>query len=507
LQNRNYEVKPEKSSLENAMRKVIEKQLKIGQQDISNIQVDIDCRDEIPQILLGLQAIYTDRPVRNEIFRILRHIVPMNVNTKNGRPGMDLWKILVLGTLRLSCNWDYDKLHHIANNHKTIREFLGHTIFEFDQTYALQTIKDNIALFTPEVLDQISRVVVAAGHRMLNVDSQPVLKARCDSFVVQTDVHYPTDINLLLDAIRKIVFLTGRLCGYSGVSQWRQYRHIFKKIKKQFHVVRRLKHSSSKDESKKADKVRQVIESHRKYVDLAEFYVARAKESIDILGAIGIVQAAKTILIENFIAHAQRQIDQIRRRVINGETIAHHEKVFSIFQEHTEWISKGKAGVPQELGLGVCVLEDQHGFILHHHVMEKQKDVHIAIEMVTQAKRKFKTLSVCSFDKGFYSPVNRNDLAGHLDQVVLPKKGRLSSKDQQIEYSDDFIASRKKHAAVESAINALENHGLDRCPDNGIVGFKRYVGLAILARNIQLLGAKIREKELRRRKRELQLAA
>ena len=49
------------------------------------------------------------------------------------------------------------------------------------------------------------------------------------------------------------------------------------------------------------------------------------------------------------------------------------KKVFSIFEEHTEWISKGKAGVPQELGLCVCILEDQHGFILHHHVMEKQK--------------------------------------------------------------------------------------------------------------------------------------
>ena len=58
-----------------------------------------------------------------------------------------------------------------------------------------------------------------------------------------------------------------------------------------------------------------------------------------------------------------------------------------------------------------------------------------------------------------------------LDQVVLPKKGRLSVADRQIEYSEDFIASRHQHAAVESAINALENHGLDRCLDHGIDGF------------------------------------
>ena len=59
--------------------------------------------------------------------------------------------------------------------------------------------------------------------------------------------------------------------------------------------------------------------------------------------------------------------------VLAGETIPHEEKVFSVFEEHTEWISKGKAGVPVELGLRVCVLEDQHGFILHHRVMEAMR--------------------------------------------------------------------------------------------------------------------------------------
>ena len=163
--------------------------------------------------------------------------------------------------------------------------------------------------------------------------------------------------------------------------------------------------------------------------------------------------------------------------------------------------------MPQELGLGVCVLEDQYGFILHHHVMEKQKDVDIAVPMVAEAKRKFAALSCCSFDKGFYSATNRHKLQDMLDDVVLPKKGKLSKAEQQIEYSEEFIAARRKHAAVESAINALENHGLDRCRDHGIKGFKRYVALAVLARNIQLLGAKIRQRSLERQRRLERLAA
>lgn len=482
------------------MRKVVEKQLKIGQPDISKVQIDINSRDEIPQLLLGLQTIYSDRGIRDAVFRILKGLVPKGVDSDNGRPGMDLWKILVLGTLRLNCNWDYDKLHNIANEHKTVREFLGHSIFEFDQSYALQTLKDNVSLLTPEVLDEISTVVVSAGHELMRKHREP-LAGRCDSFVVETDVHYPTDINLLLDAIRKIVFLIGRECEDVGIAEWRQYKHIFKKIKKLFNKVGKLKRSTSKNEDIKAKRQRLIIESHKQYVNVVESYVERAKQSIEILGRVGINNVIRLMAIEHYIVHAQRQIDQIRRRVEDGETIAHHEKVFSIFEEHTEWICKGKAGVPQELGLGVCILEDQHRFILHHHVMEHVKDVDIAVLMVAEAKRKFSRLSCCSFDKGFYSPRNRETLKGHLDDVVLPKKGKLSRKDKQIEHSGEFIEARKKHSAVESAINALENHALDRCPDYGIFGFKRYIALAVLARNIQILGAKIQQKELKRQGR------
>ena len=490
------------------MRKVIENQLKIGQHDIGSIPIDLGCRDEIPQLLLGLQFIYRNREVRQEVFRILEGITPKEVDADKGRPGMDLWKILVLGTLRLNCSWDYDKLHNIANEHKTVREFLGHSIFEFERSYGLQTLKDNISLLTPELLDEINQVVVRAGHDLVGQSGQDVvLKGRCDSFVVETDVHYPTDINLLLDAIRKIVFFTAGLCENLGISQWRQYRHVFKKIKKHFNLVRKLKRSSSKDAGKKARREELIVDAHHQYVALVQACVSRAQETIAILKDMGIGSVVRMAAIEHYIAHAERQIDQIRRRVIEGETIAHHEKVFSIFETHTEWISKGKAGVPQELGLCVCVLEDQHGFVLHHQVMESQKDVDVAVAMVAEAKKKFAALAVCSFDKGFYSPAHRKQLGEILDQVVLPKKGKLSAADKQIEYNEEFIAFRHQHAAVESAINALENHGLDRCLDHGIDGFKRYVALAVLARNIQILGAKLRHESLQRAQRLKRRAA
>jgi transposase, IS5 family len=189
-----------------------------------------------------------------------------------------------------------------------------------------------------------------------------------------------------------------------------------------------------------------------------------------------------------------RQIDQIRRRVILGERIPHEEKVFSIFEPHTEWISKGKAGVPVELGLRVCIVEDQHRFILHHRVMLKESDEDIALEMVRQTKIRFPKLRSMSFDKGYHSKENQEALKKELPLIVLPRKGRLSAVMKQEEAAEPFVYHRRKHSAVESAINALEVHGLDRCPDRGLVGFRRYVALAVLARNIHRLGAVLKEK-------------
>jgi hypothetical protein len=117
--------------------------------------------------------------------------------------------------------------------------------------------------------------------------------------------------------------------------------------------------------------------------------------------------------------------------------------------------------------------------------MEKLTDDKVAVEIVATAKERFPNISSCSFDKGYYSPQNRKELSEIVDTLVMPKKGRLNKADAELENSDEFIRIRKKHSGVESAINAIENHGLDRCPDHGIDGFKRYVSLGILARNIQ----------------------
>ena len=482
------------------MRKTINWQLKIDEQNISKIKSDLRSRDEIPKLLMGLQYIYCNTEIREQVFDILQGVIPEGTDSENGRPGMDLWKILVLGTLRLNCDWDYDKVKEIADNHLKVREMMGHCRFE-DSLYSLQTIKDNVSLFTPDILDKINQIVVKAGHNLVKKNEEE-LRGKCDSFVVETNVCYPIDIRILYDSVRKMITLIAILCSEYGIDGWRQSHKLKLNIRKLFNHIRSIRHSTSKDEKKKAERKGEIIEAHEEFIDLAREYLGKARLTLGKLGNINLLKEDKVAEIVSYMNHAERQIDQIRRRVILEENIPHSEKVFSIFEEHTEWISKGKIGVSQELGVRVCVIEDQYRFILHHHVMKKETDEKVAVLMATEAKNRFEDMVSCSFDKGFYSKINKAELEKILGVVILPKKGKLSYEEKETENSEEFVRLRHEHSAVESAINALENHGLDRCPDHGIEGFERYVALAILGRNLQVLGNIIQQKELARRKRK-----
>lgn len=493
------------------MRQIINPQLTFGEQDIAQIALDTSSRDDIPRILRGLQHIYVTPHLREQVFALLAEVLPAGseddtkVSPELGRPGMAQWKILVLGTLRLSLNVDYDRILELSNQHATIRQMLGHSNWADDYRYRLQTLKDNLHLFTPELLDRINQVVVAAGHALVKDSPDEPLAVRIDSFVVETNVHFPTDTNLLLDAVRKVIDTCADHCQEQGLSDWRQSAYNQRCLKKAYRHVQRLKRSRSKDEEQRAERDGEILQAYQDYLDLAEGFLGRARETRAKLLIAYRWPAVLLAPLDGWMGHAERQIDQIRRRVFDGERIPHDEKVFSIFQPHTEWINKGKAGVPVELGLRVAVSEDQHGFILTHRVMEKITDDQVAIPMVQDIQSRFSPVRSASLDKGFHSKANQAALAEIVPFPVMPKKGKRSQAELEREHDPEFIYLRHRHSAVESAINALEVHGLDMCPDHGIAGFKTYVALAVVGRNLHRLGAILlaqdAEKEKRKRKR------
>jgi len=482
------------------MRKVFHNQMSIGEVSIGDIEISIKSRDDVPRILLGLQYIYKDNGIRKELFELLDSVIPSHIDKNNGRPGMELWRVFVMSTLRVHLDWDYDRLEEMVNNHRVIRLMMGHG--DYDATcYERKTLRNNLRLLTPEVLDKINQLIVKVGHKEVK-KKEETLRGKCDSFVVETNVHFPTDINLLFDAIRKTIELTARLCDECNVEGWRQYKHNIRGVKKLYRKAQRSKTGRKKDKTSEGSRVKK---THKEYINEVSCFIQKAKNTIIELQN---SDAKKNIFldvevseIQKFIDHAERQIDQIARRVLNGEVIPHHEKTFSLFEPHTKWINKGKIGLLTELGLRVCIMSDQYKFILHHQVAEKEADAQLAVPMVKETKSRYKNLISVSFDRGFYSAYNAKKLEELLEEFALPKKGYRSQKDKEVEHSDQYKRSAYAHSRVESDINHLEQHGLDICLDHGIEGFKRYIAIATTSANLGTLGGIIKKKQIKKLKR------
>ena len=120
------------------------------------------------------------------MFKILEEVIPYKevgdtasrvvVDANKGRPGMDQWCILVLGTLRLGFGADYDRIQELANQHRTLRMMLGHGLFATDKDYRLQTLKDNLMLFTLEIMARINVEGIRAGYQLLDIDIHHLIK-------------------------------------------------------------------------------------------------------------------------------------------------------------------------------------------------------------------------------------------------------------------------------------------------------------------------------------------
>ncbi len=92
------------------MRITFEDQLRFGTIDIEQIELDVRSGDEVPTLLRGLKEMYCNDEIRNQVGKVLDKTTPKGVSDKKGRKGMTRWQILVLGTLRLDGNMDYDRL-------------------------------------------------------------------------------------------------------------------------------------------------------------------------------------------------------------------------------------------------------------------------------------------------------------------------------------------------------------------------------------------------------------
>ncbi len=463
-------------------------------------------RDELPPILAGLQWIWSHPTLKPEILALLERKILADKKV-TGRTGMDLWQILVLGVVRLGLDADYDRLEHLANYDMLVRQMMGVPTSPWGEgakVFGHQTLRDNVALLDEETLQEINALVAAAGREVFKKkenDAPEPLAIKVDTYVLETDVHFPTDLNLLWDAGRKCVDLIEKYrdqCGYT-FNGWRKAKDWRRRLKT-------LERSTSKavfgGGANKTARVRQAVQA---YLLAGRELSAKVNKSLLQLCE----QAVKEThweALAYFQAMLAKHLDLVDRRLLREEEIPAGEKIFSIFEPHTEWIQKGKQRPNVELGHRLLVATDRDGLVQAYTAMTEGADVEQSIPIGDQLLSRYGAGAIgsMSFDKGFTRNEDRELLELYIPTVVMPKRGKKNEAETERENQKQFKALRHQHSAVESNINALEHHGLNRCLDVGLPGYKRYVGYGVLAYNLHTIG---RELLARSRREPLRAAA
>ncbi|MDR3338592.1 MAG: ISNCY family transposase, partial [Candidatus Symbiothrix sp.] len=186
------------------MRKRFEVQLSIGQLQLSELLINPKSKNALEQLIAALKAIYCHPEYNEKLFSVLEK--SLSRKSKKGRPGMNLWVIFVLAQVRMVLNCSYEFLHHLANNDRLLRVLLGvERDFGFERIeYEYQNIYDNVSGLEDEMLKEINEVIVGFGHaQVFKKKEETALRLKADSFVVESNVHFPTDYNLLWDCARK----------------------------------------------------------------------------------------------------------------------------------------------------------------------------------------------------------------------------------------------------------------------------------------------------------------
>jgi len=466
------------------MRKAFDPQMRLDCQAVLNVRLNHNCRDEIIPILKALQHIYGQPKLRNDILDAVAGDVNHRSSRKQGRKGMFYWQILVLAAVRLGCQLDYDKLQDLAEQHRALRHIMGIGDWKEQTTFDWRRIQDNLTKIRPETIERINHLIVAEGHRLVPEAAETV---RADSFVVETNIHYPTESSLIRDGLRKVLGLCAELAARIAVGGWRQHEHLEKKAKRLSRQIDRIAARKGGGYQKR------LKGKYRELLTLAEMVIHRAEKLQKRLKrrSADIELMALDAELADFLGKTLHVCGTARRRVLQGEHVPNCEKLFSIFEPHTQLYKRGKAAKPMQFGRQVLVYEDGAGFVTHAYLLPRHADDRdVTVKQTRMVQKRLKgRLRRASFDRGFHSPENQEQLAEIIANPCLPMPGKNQAKQQEEEATIEFRQARQHHPGIESVIGALQSgNGLVRCRDRTERGFSRYIQLGVLGRNLQVLG-------------------
>lgn len=345
-----------------------------------------------------------------------------------------------------------------------------------------------VNMIQPSTWEKINEILVRYGREKKGIKGEQL---RIDTTVVETDTHFPMDYTLLYDSVRKLSALISRVRDIDGrlVGERRAQVNRARRIARDLGYQRR---------SKKEHKAR----VRKSYVELIELTERTVDWAVEVAEEIARQRRARGQQLEQelkwleqdlrmFVERSRKCVDQARRRVLEGEAVPNDDKIFSIFEPHTELIIRGKAGKEMEFGHMVEIRQVEKGLITGYKTHPKRPaEAELVLPAVKAHEKTFGKLpKVCAADKGFYSEqtVEKVETLG-VKMVSIPKKGSRDEKETEWEHSFLFKLAQRFRAGIEAAVSYLKRvFGWTRCLQEGFSRFESWVGLGVLAHNLVLL--------------------
>ena len=374
-----------------------------------------------------------------------------------GRNGLTAQQVLRSLILMRVKNWDYRELRERIADGYTLRQFAD---FYCQPVPKHDAFHRAFVRLTPETLRAVNERLVQAAVALGLEDGK---KLRVDTTVVQTDIHHPTDNTLLWDVVRVVTRLVGRLADVME-------RRIIKGFR---------------------NRARAALRHTRK---------VRGK---DLLSELAIEQLRKEI--DRCCGLGDRVIDQARRRVLEGEQVPNAEKIYSIFEPHTDLIKRGKVRTPVEFGHKVFLAESAQGLITQYEVLKgnPSDEVHVEPSLKRHKDAFGSAPELYGSDRGFFSDRNVTSCErGGVKVVCIPQRGgRKTPERAAYEKSPAFKKGQRFRAGIEGRISVLfRGRGMKRCLAEGPERFELSVGAAVLANNLMTIASLLAKRSSPRRR-------
>jgi len=413
-----------------------------------------------------------------------------------GRNGLTAQQVLRSLILMRVKNWDYRELRERIADGYTLRQF---TDFYCQPVPKHDAFHRAFVRLTPETLRAVNERLVQAAVALGLEDGK---KLRVDTTVVQTDIHHPTDNTLLWDVVRVVTRLVGRLADVME-RRIKGFRNRARAARRRMQALQRM--TTTQRHERQTGKYRELIGIAEEVVESARAALRQTRKvrGKDLLSELAIEQLRKEI--DRCCGLGDRVIDQARRRVLEGEQVPNAEKIYSIFEPHTDLIKRGKVRTPVEFGHKVFLAESAQGLITQYEVLKgnPSDEVHVEPSLKRHKDAFGSAPELYGSDRGFFSDRNVTSCErGGVKVVCIPQRGgRKTPERAAYEKSPAFKKGQRFRAGIEGRISVLfRGRGMKRCLAEGPERFELSVGAAVLANNLMTIASLLAKRSSPRRR-------